>query len=63
MVTVLITAVVLTVVYLALAVVALVYLGRQLRSRPQLAKAILIILTGGTVKEEAKGSGQAVYRC
>ncbi len=58
MLTILLTAVVLTAIYIALAVVGLVYLGRRLRSNPQLAKAVLIIIMGGSVKEkEVKDSG------
>ena len=49
-VTILLTVVILTAFYIALAVVGLVYLGRRLRGRPQLAKAIVIILMGGTEK-------------
>jgi hypothetical protein len=57
MLTILLTAVVLTAFYITLAVAALVYLGRRLRSNPQLAKAVLIILMGGTKKKEVKDSG------
>jgi hypothetical protein len=58
MLTILLTAIILTAIYIALAAVALVYMGRRLRSNPQLAKAVLIILMGGPVKEkEVKDSG------